>query len=201
MADPREFWNHRYAQPGRAYGTEPHDFVVRIADRLSGPVLCLGEGEGRNAVFLAQRGLAVTALDLSPLALQKAGRLAMERDVQLTTLEADLADFELGTARWGAIVSIWCHLPPWLRARVHRDVARALVPGGHFVLTAYTPAQLAFDTGGPKSLELLYEPEALRAELDGLTLTHFEVVERDVHEGDWHRGRSAFVEVLAQRPF
>ncbi len=199
MADPREFWNHRYALPGWAYGTQPNDFVREVATHLEGPVLCLGEGEGRNAVFLAERGLEVTAIDLSPKALEKAQQLATERGVTLTTQEADLADFVLGEGRWGTILSIWCHLPPWLRTRVHRDVVRALKPGGRFVLEAYTPAQLAFDTGGPKSLDLLVPPDALKAELEGLTFERFEVREREVQEGDWHHGRSAVVQVLARR--
>ena len=76
MADPREFWNHRYAMPGFAYGTEPNDFLREVAPTLKGPVLCLGEGEGRNAVFLAQRGLDVTAVDLSAIGLEKASMLA-----------------------------------------------------------------------------------------------------------------------------
>jgi SAM-dependent methyltransferase len=200
MADPREFWNQRYTLPGFAYGTEPNDFLRELAPRLRGPVLCLGEGEGRNAVFLAGLGLDVTAIDLSTAGLEKAQGLATARGVRLTTQVADLADFDLGHARWGAIVSIWCHLPPWVRSNVHRAIATALQPGGHFLLEAYTPRQLAFDTGGPKNAELLYEPSALRAELTGLSLERCEELERDVTEGDWHRGRSAVVQVFAHRP-
>lgn len=199
MADPREFWNHRYGLPGWAYGTEPNDFLLEVAPTLEGPVLCLGEGEGRNAVFLAQRGLEVTAIDLSPRALEKAQQLASERGVRITTQEADLADFPLGEGQWGAIVSIWCHLPPWLRQRVHREVVRALRPGGRFVLEAYTPEQLALDTGGPKSLDLLYAPGDLRADLQGLVLDRFEAREREVNEGEWHRGKSAVVQVIARK--
>ncbi|MBE2251797.1 MAG: class I SAM-dependent methyltransferase [Myxococcus sp.] len=200
MADPREFWNHRYAMPGFAYGTEPNDLVRELAPALKGPVLCLGEGEGRNAVFLAQQGLQVTAIDLSPVGLEKAAKLAAERGVALTTQVADLADFDLGTNRWGAVVSIWCHLPPWVRTRVHGALSAALVPGGAFVLEAYTPRQLAFDTGGPKNAELLYEPDALRAELTGLVIERCVELEREVQEGDWHRGPSAVVQVLARKP-
>jgi SAM-dependent methyltransferase len=199
MADPRAFWNHRYALPGWAYGTAPNEFLREVASTLEGPVLGLGEGEGRNAVFLAERGLDVTAIDLSPRALEKAQGLATERGVKVTTREADLADFELGEARWSTILSIWCHLPPWLRTRVHRDVVRALKPGGRFVLVAYTPAQLAFDTGGPKRLDLLVDPEVLKPELAGLDFERFEVLERDVREGDWHRGTSAVVQLVARR--
>ncbi|MCA3014505.1 MAG: class I SAM-dependent methyltransferase [Myxococcaceae bacterium] len=199
MADPRDFWNARYAMAGFAYGTEPNDLLREAAPRLQGPVLSLGEGEGRNAVFLAGLGLDVTAVDLSAAGLEKARALAAGRGVALTTLEADLADFDLGEARWGAIVSIWCHLPPWARQRVHAGVIRALRPGGRFVLEAYTPRQLAFDTGGPKNEALLYEPDAVRAELAGLTLERCDELQREVLEGDWHRGRSAVLQVLARR--
>jgi SAM-dependent methyltransferase len=199
MADPREFWNHRYAMPGFAYGTEPNDFLREVAPTLKGPVLSLGEGEGRNAVYLAQRGLEVTAVDLSPRGLEKADALAKERGVRLSTQVADLADFDLGVARWGAIVAIWCHLPPWVRTKVHRAVVQALAPGGAFVLEVYTPRQLAFDTGGPKNAELLYEPEVVRAELAGLEVERCVELEREVSEGEWHRGRSAVLQVLARR--
>jgi SAM-dependent methyltransferase len=199
MADPREFWNQRYTMPGFAYGTEPNDFLRDVAPRLTGPVLCLGEGEGRNAVFLAGLGLEVTAIDLSAVGLQKAQGLATSRGVRLTTQVADLADFDLGQARWGAVVSIWCHLPPWVRTKVHGAIATALRPNGHFVLEAYTPRQLAFDTGGPKNAELFYEPSALRTELSGLSLERCDELERDVTEGDWHRGHSAVVQVFGQR--
>jgi SAM-dependent methyltransferase len=199
MADPREFWNTRYALPGWAYGTEPNDLVREVAGTLSGPVVCLGEGEGRNAVFLAQRGLEVMAVDLSQVALEKAQTLAAQRGVRITTQVVDLADFDLGEARFGAIVSIWCHVPVWLRARLHQGVTRALKPGGAFVLEAYTPRQLAFGTGGPRNVELLYEPAEVREELQGLTLERCEELERDVQEGSWHSGRSAVLQVLARR--
>jgi SAM-dependent methyltransferase len=162
-------------------------------------VLCLGEGEGRNAVFLAARGLDVTALDLSAVGLEKAQRLAKERGVTITTQVADLADFDLGAARWGAVVASWCHLPPWVRTRVHGALATALKPGGRFVQEVYTPRQLAFDTGGPKNAELLYEPEVVRAELAGLRVDRCVELEREVHESEWHRGKSAVLQVLATK--
>ena len=87
-----------------------------------------------------------------------------------------------------------------LRARVHRDVVAALRPGGIFLLEAYTPAQLAFRTGGPPTLDLLVTAATLREELAGL---EFEIAverEREIHEGPRHNGHSAVVQVLARRP-
>lgn len=202
MADPREFWNHRYAMPGWAYGTEPHALVRTLGPSLTGPVLCLGEGEGRNAVYLASLGVDVTALDLSPLALEKTQKLAREKGVSVKTVLADLADVDVSTMQggpWGAVVAIWCHLPSWLRRRVHQQAASALKPGGHFVLAAYTPEQLAFDTGGPKNADMLYRADELRDDVAALTIESLFVGEREVNEGEWHRGRSAVVELVALR--
>ena len=199
----RGMWDRRYAEPGFAYGTEPNDFLREQAERVfpaGGEVLSLAEGEGRNAVFLAQRGFRVTGVDASPVGLEKARKLAAERGVAIETVVADLDGFDLGVARWDGVVSIWCHTPPSLRARLHRAVVAALRPGGAFLLEAYTPAQLAHGTGGPKDVQLLMTADAVRAELAGLDLVHVEETVREIHEGAYHEGTSAVLQVLARKP-
>jgi len=195
-------WNERYSQPFVSYGTAPNDFLREVADRIpDGPVLCLAEGEGRNAVFLAERGHAVTAVDLSEVGLANAAALAAERGVEITTVLADLADYDLGNERWAGVVAIWAHLPPALRARVHAACVRALRPGGALVLEAYTPRHLDRPgEGGPPSVDLLMTPEGLRTELAGLRFERCEEVDRDVSEGLYHRGPSTTVQVLAFKP-
>jgi len=91
------------------------------------------------------------------------------------------------------------NLPPALRRRVHRDVVAGLQPGGVFILEAYTPAQLALGTGGPKSPELLMTLADLREELSGLQFLIARELERDVIEGTGHAGRGAVVQILAKR--
>jgi SAM-dependent methyltransferase len=201
MTAPGHF-DERYATDEYFYGTEPNDFLRDHAGALParGRVLCLGEGEGRNAVFLAAQGLEVTAVDASAVGLAKAERLARERGVRIVTVQADLADYDLGHDAWDGIVSIFCHLPPALRARVHRDVAVALRAGGVFLLEAYAPAQLEFRTGGPRTVELLATLAALRAELANLEFELAVEREREVHEGRGHGGRSAVVQIIARRP-
>lgn len=195
-------WNQRYAEPGWAYGTEPNDFLRDNAGELprAGRVLCLAEGEGRNAVFLAEQGHAVTAVDLSDVGLRKAEALAADRGVTVETVVADLAEHDLGVEAWDGIVAIWCHLPAPVRRTVLRRVVRALKPGGVLILEAYTPRQLAFESGGPKDAAMLYEPADLRADLDGLAFDRCDELERDIQEGKYHQGRSAVVQVLARRP-
>ena len=196
-----ELWNARYAAAGFVYGTEPNDFVAAVAARIPpGPVLCLAEGEGRNAVHLAALGHAVTAVDHSEAGLAKARRLAAARGVALETVTADLAGYRIAPGAWAGIVSIWAHLPPAVRRGLHAQVVQGLQPGGFFVLEAYTPAQLAYDTGGPRSADLLPTAAQLREELAGLDFEILRELERDVREGTKHTGRAAVVQVLARRP-
>lgn len=199
-ADAATEWNFRYAKPGYAYGTEPNRFLVSVADRLPpGRVLSLGEGEGRNAVFLAVRGHDVTAVDASEVGLAKARQLAAEQGVSISTVVADLAEYRIDHG-WDAIISIFCHLPASVRRRMHGDVAAALRPGGVFVLEAYTPRQLEFGTGGPPVRALLVSLEELRGELAGLEMIVARETEREVHEGRCHFGQSAVVHVVARKP-
>jgi SAM-dependent methyltransferase len=200
VSDPTSFWNARYAESGFAYGDQPNDFLREVANRITtGPVLCLAEGEGRNAVYLATRGHDVTAVDLSATGLAKAEALARSRGVSIRTAVADLDTYVIQPGAWAAIVSIWAHVPESLRARIHHASVAGLRPHGVFVLEAYTPAQLALGTGGPKDVSLLVDPDALRTELAGLDLVRFETITREVHEGPYHDGQSAVVRVLGVR--
>jgi hypothetical protein len=79
-------------------------------------------------------------------------------------------------------------------------VVRGLAPGGVFILEAYSPDQLRHGTGGPSNPDLMPTLDALRAELEGLELTHAAALEREVQEGQFHRGRSAVVQVVARKP-
>lgn len=197
------FWNRRYGQAGGryVYGTFPNEFLAAVADRIpAGPVLCLAEGEGRNAVALARRGHAVTALDQSAVGLAKARALAEKQGVALETVVADLADYAISPGIWAGVVAIFMHLPPPLRSRVLAQAAAGLRPGGVFIMECYTPAQLAFNTGGPREVALLPTLATLQRELAGLEFLHGRELERDIVEGDGHTGRGAIVQVVARRP-
>ena len=196
-------WNQRYAEAGFAYGTDPNDFLAANAERHlpeKGEILCLAEGEGRNAVFLARLGYRVTGVDSSVVGLEKASALAVRQGVDLQTVVADLRDFDLGVARWDGIVSIWCHVPAILRARLHRAAVAALKPGGVVLLEAYTPKQLEYKTGGPPTADLMMTLAAARDELAGLELVYGQEKLREVYEGKYHDGMSAVLQVVARKP-
>ncbi len=194
-------WDERYSEPEFVYGKEPNEFLASVADRIPpGPVLCLAEGQGRNAVFLAQGGRIVTAVDRSSVGLVRAHELAKERGVTVKTVQADLAGYIIRPGAWSGIVAIFMHLPQPLRSRIYANVAAGLAPGGVFVMEAYTPKQIEFGTGGPKDPAMLPTLAELKTDLAGLEFEIGREVERDVIEGKYHNGRAAVVQVVARKP-
>ena len=194
-------WDQRYDTPEFVYGTAPNDFLADVISQMPrGLTLCIAEGEGRNAAFLAEHGHEVVAVDSSAVGLQKASRLASERGVHVATITADLAHFDIEPDSWDAIVSIFAHVPPEIRRPLHRKVVQGLRSGGMLVLEAYTPEQIERGTGGPPLPELTMTLNALREELDGLIFKHAVELERDVIEGRFHTGKGAVVQLIAVKP-
>ncbi len=196
----QDFWDQRFRESGYAYGTEPNDFLrASVAKLPPGDALCLAEGGGRNAVHLALKGHRVTAQDLSPVGLEKAQQLAQDQGVNLTCVRGDLREFKPEPESVDLVVAIWMHLEPELRALVHRRAVRALRPGGHLILEAYTPEQLRHGTGGPPNPELLITAQQLQNELQGLTWLELQETERRIEEGLLHQGQSAVVQAFGQK--
>lgn len=192
-------WDERYDVADYVYGTAANDFLVESLPSLpqGGSALCLAEGEGRNAVFLAERGYSVTAVDSSAVGLAKAERLAKARRVTITTHVADLDDYPLPPQAHDLIVAIFCHLPPAVRRRVFSQIPASLKPGGVFLLEGYTPKQLEYGTGGPPDVSLLLQLSDLREDLAPLHFLHGRELVREVREGRLHTGEGAVVQVLA----
>lgn len=194
-------WDQRYTAPGYAYGKEPNDFLSQVSARIPrGRVLCLAEGEGRNAVYLAGLGCEVLAVDASGVGLEKARLLANERQVSIETKVVDLAEYSIGAVSFDAIVAIFCHLPPALRQQVHRQVVQGLRPGGVLVLEGYAQGQLGRSTGGPQSADLLFDLATIQQELSGLVWEIAFEKEREVMEGNFHTGLGQVIQLLGIKP-
>lgn len=198
---PRSMWEQRFGAETYLYGTEPNDFL-RDSIRLLpiGTALCLAEGEGRNAVFLAESGYEVRSVDLTEAGVAKTLRLAEQRRVRVDAVVGDLGAFDIGIGRWDVVVSIFAHMPPPVRRDLHARVVAALKPGGVFLLEAYTPNQVGRGTGGPPSAETTMTLAALSEELAGLELIHAAELDREVVEGVGHTGRGAVVQIIARKP-
>jgi cyclopropane fatty-acyl-phospholipid synthase-like methyltransferase len=192
-------WDQRYAGADYVYGTEPNAFLAANAGLLSGPVLSLAEGEGRNAVYLASKGLDVLGVDGSVTGLAKAQKLAEARGVSIRTELADLAQYEPPVNHYGAVVSIFAHLPSVLRGRLYPQVERSLKPGGIILVEAYAKSQITRTTGGPKDVDLLMTCIDLEKAFPGCEVILSHEIEREVVEGTFHTGLAAVVQFIARK--
>lgn len=198
-------WNERYGHSEFIYGKTPNTFLEQSIHHIpkNGRVLCLAEGEGRNAVFLAQQGFEVVAVDLSEVGLTKAQKLAQEKGVHITTYVADLMDYDFGIKQYDAIIAIWAHTPPKVRQRIHQQITPALKKSGVFILEAYTYRQTQLQAvGGPPATkpEMFLSLIILKEELPQLKRILAVEKNRMVLEGQMHQGFSAVVQFIGQKP-
>lgn len=195
-------WDDRYGSGDFQFGEAPNRYLEELRPwlRPSMRALALGDGEGRNGVWLAQQGLAVTSLDWSPVGMAKAAQLADRSKVALRTVVADAAAWDYPDAGFDLVAWIYLHLPPADRAAAAQGVLRALAPGGLLALECFTPAQQGRRSGGPKMPELLWS-RAIVEELFG-ALDVLELLEGTVHldEGPRHQGRAEVVRALLRKP-
>lgn len=189
------YWDARYAEDGFAYGTEPNDFLVSVTPQLQvGDALCLCEGEGRNAIYLAQRGFRPVAVDFSQVALNKAQTLAAQRGVTLPTQRADLDGFDPGIERWDLVTMIFGQPELKIRRALYARIAASLRPGGAFVLETKTQEGAAAESRYPGSA-------ALCAELQGFEFVIARDGERLLNEGRYHDGVQRTAQILAVKRF
>lgn len=195
-------WNERYAGDDYHFGTEPNAFLRSQHALLKPGMSCLAvaDGEGRNGVWLAERGLQVLAVDSSPVAQAKAQKLAAQRGVQLHYALADLTQWEWGESRFDAVVAIFIQFaPPGARERMFAEMQRCLKPGGLLLLQGYTPRQLQYKTGGPSQVENLYTEALLRQEFSGMDILHLAEHDSVIQEGAGHSGMSALIDLVARK--
>lgn len=196
-------WNERYSAPGYLFGEGPNAWLAAQAARLParGAALCVADGDGRNSVWLAQRGLEVTAFDFSPVAVAKARELAARKAVRVQFEVADVAGWRWPEAAYDVVAAIFVQFAdPKLREFMFGRMVRALRPGGLLVLQGYTPKQLEYKTGGPSQVEHLYTAALLVEAFADLEFIELRDYEAELEEGERHVGRSALIGLVARKP-
>ena len=196
-------WDDRYSAPGYLFGTEPADFVRRQASLIAPAdrVLALADGEGRNSVFVAGLGAIVTAMDASPVALDKARALAVERGVAVDFRLADIDGWRWEEAAYDVVLAVFIQFaPPGQRARVFAGMAQSLRPGGILLLHGYAPRQVGYGTGGPDNPDHMYTLPMLAEAFAGFDILVARDHDAEVAEGRGHSGRSALIDFVARKP-
>jgi trans-aconitate methyltransferase len=200
MLSMSDMWDQRYAENPNIFGDAPNDFLVATwhhVPRGAGPVVCIGDGQGRNGVYLAQQGFDVVSVDLSSVGMQAAAALAEQRGVALTTEAADLAEWT-PPGGCAAIVSIFCHMPSDVRAIAYPRLLAALAPGGVWIMESYTPDQIGRGTGGPQSPDMMHDVVTVGREFATLTTVQLDELVRPVVEGTAHTGEAAVVQYVGR---
>lgn len=202
-------WNERFSTDEYVYGKEPNVFLKEFYEQnkslFKNPVLMLGDGEGRNGVFLATQGLDVTSLDYAETGLQKARKLAHEKNTEIKTILSDVNEFNFGKEKWGTIVLIFLHLSKEERKNLFSKVKEALIPDGLFFVEAFSVEQLNYDSGGPRLVELLYKKEEFENEFSKPIKGYkFKVILSEqkvvvLHEGRLHEGEGSVVRFVCKK--
>ncbi len=203
FSDPAGTWNRRFTETGYLFGTAPNGWLAAHAGvwPSGARVLSVADGEGRNSVWLAQRGLQVQAFDIAEQGVAKARRLAAEHGVVVDFAVADCDSYAWPAGGCDGVAAIFIQFAdPALRARLFERMAACLKPGGTLVLQGYTPRQLEYRTGGPPLVSHLYTAPMLREAFAGLEIEVLDEYEADLAEGQGHKGRSALIGLVARKP-
>ncbi len=181
----REDWDRRYAEPNLLWSATPNRFLVREAIGLTpARALDLACGEGRNALWLADLGWHVTAVDYSSVAIEKARKRAAAEAAAIAFVCADLLEYEPERGAYELVLVLYLQLPAAERRHVLSRAAGALAPGGTFFLVGHDLTNLRDGVGGPSDPEVLYTPDDIVAEVPGLVVVKAERVLRDVADAD-----------------
>lgn len=196
-------WNERYAKSGYLFGTEPAQFLLTHESYLieGKTALAVADGEGRNSVFLAQKGMQVTAFDSSEVAIKKAIQLAATNQVTIDFQHSDFENWNWENKTYDVVIAIFIQFsPPKTRQQVFLDLQRSVSPGGILMLHGYTPKQIEFGTGGPRAIENLYTEKLLKSSFTQMEVLHINSYEKTIDEGQGHSGKSALIDFIAAKP-
>ncbi|MBI2712458.1 MAG: methyltransferase domain-containing protein [Bdellovibrio sp.] len=158
--DDRHRWDKLFSTNNYVYGKEPARFLRENIHFFSqgGRALDLAMGEGRNAVFLAERGFNVDGVDISEVAIRKAKRLAKEKGVLVTPILADLNTYVIRSNTYDVILNF-----DFLQPALIPQIKKGLKKGGLVAYENYTVEQLMNSYGYPVRRDLLLKKGELKA--------------------------------------
>ena len=195
----REFWNNKFSKADYFYGINPNEFLASNIGLLNNhkKLLCLGEGEGRNAIFFAKNGFEVSAIDASDLGLGKLQNRAKEENLDIKTICIDL-NFWKAEEKYDVIMASYLHLLKNEREELFKKIEEALNINGYFIAEFFSTKQLSYNSGGPKDLDLLYSVENFS--------NHFNLCKKNIteeivvlDEGIGHQGEACVIRVVIQK--
>jgi cyclopropane fatty-acyl-phospholipid synthase-like methyltransferase len=194
-------WDIPYQAKDYLFGERPNRHLVaeRKLFQPNMKALAIGDGEGRNGVWLACQGLDVLSIDLSEVGLSKARQLAALKNVCIRTLQLDIRDYKWPAEAFDLIVSVFVHFDPLDRPYLHERMQYCLKTGGILVLISFGPRQSHYSSGGPQRQELYYTTEEIRRDFCDMNLLRLDEYDEDLCEGRAHTGKSHVISFVARK--
>jgi len=193
----KTIWDDKYSAEEYVFGKEPNDYLKQILDTfIAGKILLPGEGEGRNAVYAAQKGWTVDAFDSSKAGLDKAMRLAKEKGVRINYDLENILFYLPKLDYYNLAAVFFLHLTRQQRRIMSVKIWDSLRPGGKFIMEAFSKEQLNYNSGGPKDKDLLYSEQEILSDFPCFKPEHLETIERTLNEGTLHKGKASLIRFI-----
>ena len=199
-------WNTRFGQKEYAYGTLPNAFFKSAIDtyNVKGKLLLPAEGEGRNAVYAAKKGLDVYAFDTSIEGKKKAMKLAKENNVTINYEVGDFYSLDLLKEKYDAVALIFAHFTTDIVSDYHKKITELLKPNGMVILEGFSKNHVEFQknnpkASGPKNLEMLFSKETMMRDFPDFEIIKLEEVEVELDEGIFHQGKAKVIRFIGRK--
>ena len=198
-------WNDRYRKEEFAYGEQPNHYLKEQLDKLTpGSILFPAEGEGRNAVFAAKMGWAVSAFDISVEGKNKAMRLAAVNKVTLDYQVGELQTLNYNPEQFDAIALIYAHFPADIKSLYHKSLDHYLRKKGTVIFEAFSKRHIDYiamneKVGGPKDIAMLYSIDELKSDFANYEVVQLVEKEIELKEGLFHNGKSSVIRFVGRK--
>lgn len=194
------FWDERFDTDQFVYGKEPNRFFANALEKIKpGRLLMPGEGEGRNSVYAARLGWQVDAFDQSSVGASKATAFMKAESVNINYQVCGLEDYKFEREAYDVVGLVFFHAHPHMRKFLHGEVSKTLKPGGKVILEAFHTSQLGNTTGGPPSLQMLFDRDTLLEDFASLQVELLEEKEIILEEGPFHQGRANIIRFIGTK--
>lgn len=193
----KEQWDNSFSDKEFVYGEKENEFINRLSGIIpeKSKIGCFAEGEGRNAVYLAKLGHDVTAYDQSTVGLEKTRILAGKNNVHVETVEVDLTKEKVEVNQYDATIMVFGHVPKKDQQFLLESMMESVKPGGLVMFEVYSEDQLNYKTGGPQSVDMLYNPVDILHWIKNYKCLHFYYGEAERNEGKRHKGLCHVIQV------
>ncbi len=202
----KEYWNSRYQQKVFAYGITPNLFLKETLDtlKLSGNILFPAEGEGKNAVYAAKKGMKVSAFDISDVGKKKALELAQSENVVIDYQVGKLDNINYKENSFDVVALVYAHFPLNQRKELHQKLGALVKPKGYLILTGFSKNNFALRQknpaiGGPPNIDMLFTTKMIKGDFNDFDIIELKEIETELQEGEFHNGLGSVIRFVGRK--